>query len=78
MLDLSSYTLCQFFSIYTNKDFYKPMISFLTYFRYAGNPNNALKLFNKSRRDTEWGQRSIYNMIEICLNPDNVSYQQIK
>ena len=41
-------------------------------FRYAGNPNNALKLFNKSRRDTEWGQRSIYNMIEICLNPDNV------
>ena len=45
----------------------------ISIFRYAGNPNNALKLFNKSRRDTEWGQRSIYNMIEICLNPDNVS-----
>ena len=38
---------------------------------YSGNPNNALKLFNKARRDNEWGQRSIYNMIEICLNPDN-------
>ena len=40
---------------------------------YSGNPNNALKLFNKARRDTEWGQRSIYNMIEICLNPDNTT-----
>ena len=38
---------------------------------YSGNPNNALKLFNKARRDSEWGQRAIYNMIEICLNPDN-------
>ena len=38
---------------------------------YSGNPNNALKLFNKARRDNEWGQRAIYNMIEICLNPDN-------
>ena len=38
---------------------------------YSGRPNNALKIFNKSRRDAEWGQRSIYNMIEICLNPDN-------
>jgi hypothetical protein len=28
-------------------------------------------MFNKARRDHEWGQRSIYNMIEICLNPDN-------
>ncbi len=38
---------------------------------YSGNPNEALKLFNKARKDQEWGQRSIYNMIEICLNPDN-------
>ena len=38
---------------------------------YSGNPNNALKMFNKARRDHEWGQRAIYNMIEICLNPDN-------
>ena len=38
---------------------------------YAGNPNDALKLFNKARKDNDWGQRSIYSMIEICLNPDN-------
>lgn len=38
---------------------------------YAGNPNEALKLFNKARRDNDWGQRAIYSMIEICLNPDN-------
>ena len=38
---------------------------------YSGNPNDALKMFNKARRDNEWGQRSIYNMIEICINPDN-------
>ena len=38
---------------------------------YAGNANDALMLFNKARRDHEWGQRAIYNMIEICINPDN-------
>ncbi|XP_069186237.1 tetratricopeptide repeat protein 21B isoform X2 [Procambarus clarkii] len=38
---------------------------------YLGNPNAALKYFNKARKDQEWGQRAIYNMIEICLNPDN-------
>ena len=38
---------------------------------YAGNANEALKLFNKARKDPEWGQRAIYSMIEICLNPDN-------
>ncbi|KAK7082681.1 Tetratricopeptide repeat protein 21B [Halocaridina rubra] len=38
---------------------------------YIGNPNSALKYFNKARKDEEWGQRAIYNMIEICLNPDN-------
>ena len=27
---------------------------------YAGNPNDALKLFNKARKDHEWGQRAIY------------------
>ena len=64
--------------LFLQKIFLQAYLSFLTYYRYAGNPNNALKLFNKSRRDTEWGQRSIYDMIEICLNPDNVSYQQIK
>ena len=32
---------------------------------YAGNANDALKLFNKARKDQEWGQRAIYNMIEL-------------
>ena len=40
-------------------------------FRYTGNPNNALKHFNKARKDSTWGQTCVYNMIEICLNPDN-------
>ena len=39
--------------------------------RYAGNPTEALKHFNKSRKDSDWGSSAIYNMIEICLNPDN-------
>lgn len=33
----------------------------------------AFKVCIKARRDNEWGQRSIYNMIEICLNPDNTT-----
>ncbi|XP_055585953.1 tetratricopeptide repeat protein 21B-like [Uranotaenia lowii] len=37
---------------------------------YSGNPNSALRFFNNCRRDSEWGQQAIYNMIEICLNPD--------
>ncbi|KFB41795.1 AGAP000136-PA-like protein [Anopheles sinensis] len=37
---------------------------------YRGNPNSALRLFNYCRRNPEWGQQAIYNMIEICLNPD--------
>lgn len=40
-------------------------------FRYTGNPTAALKLFNKAHKDNDWGNLSIYNMIEICLNPDN-------
>ena len=31
----------------------------------------AVQHFNRARRDLEWGERSIYNMVEICLNPDN-------
>jgi tetratricopeptide repeat protein 21B len=38
---------------------------------YTCNPNSALRHFNESRRDQEWGQQSVFNMIEICLNPDN-------
>ncbi|KAK6970975.1 Tetratricopeptide repeat protein 21B [Biomphalaria glabrata] len=38
---------------------------------YSGNPTEALKYFNKSRKDSDWGNNAIYCMIEICLNPDN-------
>lgn len=38
---------------------------------YTGNPNTALRSFNNARRNSEWGQKSICHMIEICLNPDN-------
>lgn len=38
---------------------------------YSGNPNAALRHFNSARQDTEWGQQAIYNMIEICLNPED-------
>lgn len=37
---------------------------------YTGNPNNALRFLNNARRDSEWGRKTICNMIEICLNPD--------
>ncbi|VDM95115.1 unnamed protein product [Thelazia callipaeda] len=35
---------------------------------YTGRPNAALHLFSQARRDLEWGERAIYNMIEICLS----------
>ncbi|XP_074652535.1 tetratricopeptide repeat protein 21B-like [Tubulanus polymorphus] len=38
---------------------------------HLGNPNAALRHFNKARKDTDWGQKAVFNMIEICLNPDN-------
>uniref|UniRef100_A0A670ZX45 Tetratricopeptide repeat domain 21A n=1 Tax=Pseudonaja textilis TaxID=8673 RepID=A0A670ZX45_PSETE len=34
-------------------------------------PNQALKYFNKSRKDSDWGQKALSCMILICLNPDN-------
>lgn len=37
---------------------------------YTGNPNTALRYFNNGRRDAEWGKQAIFNMIEICINPD--------
>lgn len=42
----------------------------LLYWR-TGNFNSALRNFNAARRDPEWGQQAIYNMIEICLDPDD-------
>lgn len=41
------------------------------HYRYTNSPNEALREFNLCRRDTEWGEQSLYNMIEIFLNPDN-------
>ncbi|XP_012284222.1 tetratricopeptide repeat protein 21B isoform X2 [Orussus abietinus] len=39
----------------------------------TGKLNSALRRFNSARRDPEWGQQAIYNMIEICLDPDDDS-----
>lgn len=39
--------------------------------RYTGEPNAALRHFNQARKDNDWGQNAIYNMIEIYLNPDS-------
>ncbi|KAK1171978.1 tetratricopeptide repeat protein 21B-like isoform X1 [Acipenser oxyrinchus oxyrinchus] len=41
------------------------------YLWHMGQPNEALRHLNKARKDTEWGQDAVYNMIQICLNPDN-------
>ncbi|KAJ3200458.1 Tetratricopeptide repeat protein 21B [Dinochytrium kinnereticum] len=41
------------------------------HYRYTNSPNEALKEFNSCRRDSEWGEESLCNMIEIFLNPDN-------
>ncbi|XP_068940430.1 tetratricopeptide repeat protein 21A isoform X2 [Petaurus breviceps papuanus] len=38
---------------------------------HIGQPNEALKYLNKARKDSDWGQRATYNMVQICLNPDN-------
>ena len=32
--------------------------------------SEALQLFNEARRDSEWGDKALINMVEICLNPD--------
>ena len=33
--------------------------------------NDALQYFNQARKDSDWGERSLFNMVEICLNPEN-------
>lgn len=38
---------------------------------FNNNPNAALEEFNRCRRDSKWGERAVYNMIEIFLNPEN-------
>ncbi len=39
--------------------------------RYKLEMNTALQDFNQARRDSDWGEMALFNMIEICLNPDN-------
>ena len=41
------------------------------HYRHIGQPNEALKFLNKSRKDNTWGQSATYCMVQICLNPDN-------
>uniref|UniRef100_F7CGW7 Tetratricopeptide repeat domain 21A n=1 Tax=Equus caballus TaxID=9796 RepID=F7CGW7_HORSE len=38
---------------------------------HIGQPNEALKFLNKARKDSMWGQRATYYMVQICLNPDS-------
>lgn len=46
-------------------------VFFFWLLRFTGQPNEALRHFNKARKDNDWGQNAVYNMIEIYLNPDN-------
>ncbi len=39
--------------------------------RYSHEANEALQHFNQARKDTEWGERALLCMIEICLNPED-------
>lgn len=41
------------------------------YARFCNNVIEAIDEFNRARRDPEWGERALINMIEIYLNPDN-------
>nr|XP_022900469.1 tetratricopeptide repeat protein 21B-like [Onthophagus taurus]XP_022900470.1 tetratricopeptide repeat protein 21B-like [Onthophagus taurus]XP_022900471.1 tetratricopeptide repeat protein 21B-like [Onthophagus taurus] len=38
---------------------------------YSGNLNGALRNFNIARQSSDWNRQAIYNMIEICLNPED-------
>ena len=39
--------------------------------RYMNDPRAALKALNMARRDPEWGEFAVQNMVEIYLNPEN-------
>eukprot|EP00741_Cyanophora_paradoxa_P023819 tig00021623_g23008.t1 len=41
------------------------------YFRYMSNVHEALRELNLARKDGEWGERALTNMIELYINPDN-------
>jgi tetratricopeptide repeat protein 21B len=38
---------------------------------YENSASEALQLFNQARRDTEWGEKALFNMVDICLNLDS-------
>ena len=38
--------------------------------RYINEVSQALHYFNMARRDSDWGERAVFQMVEICLNPD--------
>ncbi|KAJ3084734.1 Tetratricopeptide repeat protein 21B [Rhizoclosmatium hyalinum] len=68
----------QFFDIVEKSSFGRKILLHAGYhfckglqYRYTNSPNEALKEFNYARRDAEWGTESLFNMIEIFLNPDN-------
>lgn len=42
------------------------------YHRYMGEMEEALIYFNHARKDTIWGEKAVFNMIEICLNFDDI------
>ena len=39
--------------------------------RYMNDPRAALRAFNMARRDPEWGELAVQNMVEIYLNPEH-------
>jgi tetratricopeptide repeat protein 21B len=39
--------------------------------RFENNPRSALRYLNMARRDGEWGEAALTQMIEIYLNPEN-------
>ena len=41
------------------------------YKRYTNEPNEAIKLLNLARKDSEFARPALCAMIEICLNPNN-------
>ena len=34
-------------------------------------PVAALLSFNQARKDSVWGERALFKMVQICINPDN-------
>lgn len=47
---------------------------FFFFFRYTNNPRESLTEFYGARKDSEWGERALYHMIEIYLNPGTLSF----